>query len=71
MNKSGGHPFADDSSVEQVSGVFRILGVLDRPADDFAREHVDDHIREEEDALDFSLQPGDVPRPDLVRPGGD
>jgi hypothetical protein len=47
-----------------------VLAVLDRPADDVAAKHVQDHVQVEPRPLGRALELRHVPRPQLVRPLG-
>ena len=58
-----------DDPLEEPLGVLLRLGRLDGPANDTSVKEVDDRVGVEEDSADLGLQPGDVPRPDLVRTG--
>lgn len=46
-----------------------VLGLVDRPADDFARPDIDHHVEEEERPAGWAAEVRDVPAPDLVRAG--
>ena len=50
-------------------GELRIFALGNQPADDFAAEDVEDHIQVVPDTWRGTAQLGDIPTPDLTRPG--
>lgn len=69
VNDLGADPQVANDPQEEQLGVLLRLGRLDDPAHDASVKEVDDRVGVEEDSADLGLQPGDVPRPDLVRTG--
>lgn len=68
MNDLGADAEISHDSLEEVLGVFFRFRRLDSPADDRSAIKVDDGVGVQENACHVRLEPGDVPRPDLVRP---
>ena len=57
--------------LDQRLGQLPVLPVLDRPADDVAAKHVEDHVQVVVGPLGRTLELADVPGPQLVRPLGE
>jgi hypothetical protein len=56
--------------LDHLLGEVLVFVVLDAPADDLAREDVDDGVEVEPDSADRTAEFCDVPGPDLRGPGG-
>jgi hypothetical protein len=66
---AGGDLLLGGGGGEQPFGQRGLFGVGDRPADDRAAEHVQDHVQVVVGPRRWAEQPGDIPAPQLVGPG--